>query len=78
MKNYNEKGNIIGIVEYKKGIVYKNGLIYIKDTSGTNINVQVIDTQKIDSSKIPFKKVQRVYRLINSKNLLLNRNQLHI
>jgi hypothetical protein len=35
----------------------KNGLIYIKDTSGTNINVQVIDTQKIDSSKIPFKKV---------------------
>ena len=35
----------------------KNGLIYIKDTSGTNINVQVIDTQKIDSSKIPFTKV---------------------
>ena len=35
----------------------ENGLIYIKDTSGTNINVQVIDTQKIDSSKIPFKKV---------------------
>ena len=35
----------------------ENGLIYIKDTSGTNINVQVIDTQKIDSSKIPFTKV---------------------
>jgi hypothetical protein len=28
-----------------------NGLIYIKDTSGTNINVQVIDTEKIDMSK---------------------------
>jgi len=34
----------------------ENGLIYIKDTSGTNINVQVIDTQKIDSSKIQIKK----------------------
>lgn len=26
----------------------KNGLYYIKDTSGTNINVQIIDTNKID------------------------------
>lgn len=26
----------------------KNGLYYIKDTSGTNINVQIIDTEKID------------------------------
>jgi hypothetical protein len=26
----------------------KNGLYYIKDTSGTNINVQIIDTAKID------------------------------
>ena len=26
----------------------KNGLFYIKDTSGTNINVQIIDTKKID------------------------------
>ncbi|MFK5878254.1 MAG: hypothetical protein QM478_02025 [Flavobacteriaceae bacterium] len=29
----------------------KNGLIYIPDTSGTNINVQIIDTRKIDFSK---------------------------
>ncbi|MDC9721341.1 MAG: hypothetical protein PSN34_01035 [Urechidicola sp.] len=29
----------------------KKGLIYIPDTSGTNINVQVIDTRKIDFSK---------------------------
>tara|TARA_B100000780_G_scaffold276014_1_gene243791 strand:+ start:3055 stop:4740 length:1686 start_codon:yes stop_codon:yes gene_type:complete len=34
----------------------ENGLIYIKDTSGTNINVQVIDTEKIVSSKIQIKK----------------------
>ncbi len=32
----------------------KNGLIYIADTSGTNINVQVIDTEKIDFSKTMF------------------------
>jgi hypothetical protein len=31
-----------------------NGLIYIKDTSGTNINVQIIDTQKIDIKKWGF------------------------
>tara|TARA_R110001583_G_scaffold35585_3_gene118236 strand:+ start:43124 stop:44812 length:1689 start_codon:yes stop_codon:yes gene_type:complete len=29
----------------------ENGLTYIKDTSGTNINVQIIDTGKIDISK---------------------------
>jgi hypothetical protein len=34
----------------------KNGLIYIKDTSGTNINVQVIDTSKIDFDTIKFNK----------------------
>ncbi len=32
----------------------KNGLIYLKDTSGTNINVQIIDTQKIENSKALF------------------------
>ncbi|MBL4604886.1 MAG: hypothetical protein JKY02_04275 [Flavobacteriaceae bacterium] len=35
----------------------KNGLIYIKDTSGTNINVQIIDTKKIDLSKTQFQKI---------------------
>ena len=34
----------------------KNGLIYIKDTSGTNINVQVIDTKKVGIDKPQFKK----------------------
>ncbi|REE83582.1 hypothetical protein BX611_0874 [Lutibacter oceani] len=38
-----------------------NGLIYIKDTSGTNINVQIIDTEKIDISKT-------IYTLENSLN----------
>ena len=30
---------------------FKNGMLYIKDTSGTNINVQIFDTDKIDFSK---------------------------
>ncbi|UMB52857.1 hypothetical protein MKD41_10975 [Lutibacter sp. A64] len=33
----------------------ENGLIYIKDNSGTNINVQVIDTEKIAISKTQYK-----------------------
>ncbi|UMB59372.1 hypothetical protein MHL31_09800 [Lutibacter sp. A80] len=32
----------------------ENGLFYIKDTFGTNINVQVIDTEKIDISKTQY------------------------
>ena len=32
----------------------ENGLFYIKDTFGTNINVQVIDTDKIDISKTQY------------------------
>ncbi|WMI66642.1 hypothetical protein RBH94_05630 [Aestuariibaculum sp. YM273] len=30
----------------------KRGMIYVKDTSGTNIDVQIFDTSKIDVSKI--------------------------
>ena len=32
----------------------KNGLIYVKDNSGTNINVQIIDTEKIDFETTDF------------------------
>jgi len=32
----------------------ENGLTYIKDTSGTNINVQIIDTEKIDIHKTTY------------------------
>ncbi|ARV15531.1 DUF6909 family protein [Polaribacter sp. SA4-12] len=34
----------------------QNGLIYVKDTSGTNINVQIIDTDEINFEVSPFKK----------------------
>ena len=33
----------------------QSGMIYIKDTSGTNIDVQIFDTDKIDFSKTEFK-----------------------
>ncbi|MDG1227936.1 MAG: hypothetical protein P8P15_08165 [Polaribacter sp.] len=34
----------------------ENGLIYVKDTSGTNINVQIIDTDKINFEVLSFNK----------------------
>ena len=37
-----------------KTFASKNGLIYIKDNTGTNINVQIIDTEKIDFSKTSY------------------------
>lgn len=35
----------------------ENGLIYLKDTSGTNINVQIIDTSKINFDTSEYNKV---------------------
>ncbi|MGB0891249.1 MAG: DUF6909 family protein [Flavobacteriaceae bacterium] len=35
----------------------ENGLIYLKDTSGTNINVQIIDIDKIKDGNSAFKRV---------------------
>jgi hypothetical protein len=37
-----------------KDFASKNGLIYLKDTSGTNINVQIIDTRKINNEVTSF------------------------
>ena len=38
-----------------KNYAGKNGLIYVKDTSGTNINVQIIDTSKIKFEETTYK-----------------------
>lgn len=38
-----------------KAYASKNGLIYVEDASGTNINVQIIDSSKIDFSKSEYK-----------------------
>ncbi len=40
-----------------KNYASENGLIYIKDKSGTNINVQIIDTDKINFENTLFEKV---------------------
>ena len=44
LSNENSKELQVKVKKYAS----KNGLIYIKDSSGTNINVQLIDTEKID------------------------------
>ncbi len=38
-----------------KNYAAKNGLTFLRDQSGTNINVQIIDTQKVDFKKSNFK-----------------------
>ena len=43
--------------EKVKDYASKNGLIYVDDTSGTNIDVQIIDTNKINYKVSPFQKV---------------------
>jgi len=40
-----------------KNYASENGLIYIKDKSGTNINVQIIDTDKINFENTAFEKL---------------------
>ena len=40
-----------------KDYASKNGLVYVKDTSGTNINVQIIDTDKINFDVSSFQRV---------------------
>jgi len=42
------------IREKVETMAFKNGMTYIEDTSGTNINVQIFDTDKIDFSKTGF------------------------
>jgi hypothetical protein len=42
-----------------KDLASLNGLVYIRDTSGTNINVQVIDTAKIDFDVLSFPKKEK-------------------
>lgn len=43
-----------------KDFASKNGLLYIKDTSGTNINVQIIDTSKINFNVLSFNRKENI------------------
>ena len=51
-----------------KDYASENGLIYIKDTSGTNINVQIIDTDKINFDVSTF---QRVHSLAENPVIIV-------
>jgi hypothetical protein len=53
LSNENSKGFQGKVKNYAS----KNGLIYVKDNSGTNINVQIIDTEKIDFATTDYTKV---------------------
>ena len=57
LSNENSKSFQVKVKNYAS----KNGLIYVKDNSGTNINVQIIDTEKINFDTTDYSK-------INSKN----------
>ncbi|QTD36205.1 hypothetical protein JL193_08480 [Polaribacter batillariae] len=43
-----------------KEFASSNGLLYIKDTSGTNIDVQIIDTAKINFNVLTFSKKEKL------------------
>ncbi|MFD1314951.1 DUF6909 family protein [Namhaeicola litoreus] len=43
-----------GLQEKIRKYAAKNGLVFVDDTSGTNIDVQIIDTAKVDLSKTNF------------------------
>lgn len=53
LSNENSKGFQGKVKNYAS----KNGLIYVKDNSGTNINVQIIDTEKISFATTDYTKV---------------------
>ena len=53
LSNKESKSLFTKIKEYASN----NGLVYIKDTSGANINVQVIDTAKINFDQMRFTRV---------------------
>ena len=48
----------------------QQGMIYIKDTSGTNIDVQIFDTAKLDFSKTDLEISERLDNLKNPLYLL--------
>ncbi len=50
LSNVNSKPLQVAVKNYAS----ENGLIYLKDKSGTNINVQIIDTDKVDIQSLNF------------------------
>ena len=63
LSNENSKSFQVKVKNYAS----KNGLIYVKDNSGTNINVQIIDTEKINFETTDYSKINS----INKKPVLI-------
>jgi hypothetical protein len=53
MKHLSDPKNSVMRNKVEK-MALQNGMIYLKDTSGTNIDIQIFDTDKIDFSKTDF------------------------
>lgn len=49
-------GKAAGLIQKYAG---KNGLHYLGDASGTNLSVQIIDSEKLDFTKLPYLKDQK-------------------
>ncbi len=67
LKQYEELSKNLDLVEKVKTYAQKNGMIYIKDTSGSNIDVQIFDLSKIDLKNSPFGKIKN----INDQDILI-------
>ena len=67
LKIYEELSKNLDLVESVKSYALKNGMIYLKDTSGSNIDVQIFDLSKINFDNTPFKDIKN----INKEDILI-------
>ncbi|MDR1876265.1 MAG: hypothetical protein LBQ84_01430 [Flavobacteriaceae bacterium] len=62
LKTYEELSKDLDLVEIVKNYAQKNGMIEIKDTSGSNIDVQIFDLSKINLENTTFKNSKTLNR----------------
>ncbi|MDR2121906.1 MAG: hypothetical protein LBP34_02160 [Flavobacteriaceae bacterium] len=62
LKIYEELSENLDLVETVKNHAQKNGMIYIKDISGSNIDVQIFDLSKVNFKNTTFKDIENINR----------------
>lgn len=67
LKMYEDLSKNLDLVDTVKNYAQKNGMIYIKDTSGSNIDVQIFDLSKVNFKNTPFKNIKN----INKEDILI-------
>lgn len=67
LKMYEDLSKNLDLVDSVKSYAQKNGMIYSKDTSGSNIDVQIFDLSKINFKNTPFKNIKN----INKEDILI-------